>query len=297
MNVRASIVLLLAACGSRTALDVPDASTVKDASPIPPPFDAGVPSIDGSVADVNDEGCPDSGGVFGLLVATDNVLLRFDPVTGFHPLGVLSCNNPVDLSPESMGVARDGTAYVYFAGGGKTASTIYRVNPETLECSPTKYVGGDGERVGMGFTTDEQGPAETLYVLTLTKQLSSLDTTTFDTSAIANEDFNGELAGGGDGRLFSVVFSHTDDPGTRVVELDKKTGDVIASDSLYDLQVGQNLAFFRLGTAFYIFTQGGTSGTTTTVSSYDLPTKTLKLRLFTWPGEIVGAGSSTCASW
>ncbi len=295
MNARFLVFLLFTACGSRTALDLPDATPTKDAAPIPPPFDAGVPPIDGSVAVVDREGCADAGVVSGLVVATDNVLLRFDPVTGFHPLGVLSCNNPTGLSPESMAVARDGTAYVYFAANGvSSAPTIYHVDPNTLECSPTPYVGADGERVGMGFTTDEQGPAETLYLLTLAKQFFKLDTT-FDKSLIVDEDFSGELAGGGDGRLFSVYFSHIDDPGTRLVELDKTTGAIIASDSLYDLQVGQNLAVFRLGTAFYIFTQGGDG--TTTVSSYDLPTKTLTLRLFTWSGEIVGAGASTCASW
>ncbi len=291
----ASLCMAAGAACSRSELDAPKdagADVILDAH-----HDALAP-IDGSIADVNVSLCGDGGVTGGILITEDDVLLRFDPSTGFQSIGVVTCPAPSTQAPESMAVARDGTAFVYFAttviSTHPPATSMYHVDPTTLVCTPTAFVGPGDDRVGMAFTTNGLGPTETLFLLTAVDQGLYSVSSTYARTLIAPLAISfGELAGGGDGRLFSL-YTPDDDPGARLVELDKTTGNAIASDPLYDLQIGQSLAFFRLGNAFFIFTDSGQDSTT--VSKYDPSAKTLEQHLFTWSTRVVGAGSSTCAS-
>jgi len=297
-----ALLLAVGAVGcSRSQLDTAspndgDGAAVADSRPRERP-DSGIQPIDGSLADADKSGCDDASVSSGLVVSMEGDLARYVPSSGFTTLGAIGCSLQYH-SPGSMAVARDGGAFVFYelstlVAGHAPPTEIARVDPISLACDFTSYTGPSDERIGMGFTANGLGPTETLYTIDTDGGLSTLDTAKFEKSLVGNVDFLGEIAGGGDGRLFTF-FSPDDAPGSAIAELDKTTGKVIALDHLFDLPTGSAWAFFRVGAFFFLFTDDGKGGST--VSSYDLTKKVLDLHVDSYPGRIVGAGASSCAS-
>ncbi|MGH7283319.1 MAG: hypothetical protein ACRELY_17470, partial [Polyangiaceae bacterium] len=235
------------ACGSRSALpgdleeetssnddSGADARARRDTGPDvnPPPIDA-TPPFDASRDD-----CPDADATLVYLMTVDNQLLSFFPTDGsFRLIGTIACPTTVPGStPFSMAVDRKGVAYVEFS----MDAGIFKVSTATAACVATSYApfqqGFTG--FGMSFSTNAGGPAETLFIAggsAGNTDLGSINVSNFLVTDIG--PFNpivedGELAGTGDGRLFT--FWPTDDfalnnsgsSPTAISEIDKTTGNL-----------------------------------------------------------------------
>ena len=173
----ASIVLFVAACGSRTGLLVPlpgdDAGIVDAAAEnvihhydaqeedvfveedALPPLDV-QPPPDNYVND-----CPDAGSTLIYVITEQNNLLSFYPPTSaFKPIGTIACPGAAGSTPFSMAVNRTGIAYVVFSPSGQ----LFRVSTANASCEPTPFVAGQEgfpTTFGMGFSANADG-GETL---------------------------------------------------------------------------------------------------------------------------------------
>jgi hypothetical protein len=314
----------MVACGSRTGLLVmergdaapavdsgrPPADTSVDTS-----FDAGMdtspdtimmpdvlPPIDVQPADVVIVGCVDAGATQIYLVTGMGELLSFYPPTlVFTDLGPIACPSP--STPNSMGVDRQGTAYVNFEDG-----TLFQVSTATAACVPTPFAPGQNGFIqfGMGYVGNPADGGDTLFVasdtqMLPTSSLASIDTNSFLMSLVGpfgpNPVTPPELTGTGDGRLFAFYADPNDPTGSSslISQIDPATAQEIAMNSLPGILPGQAYAFAFYGGDFYVFTsQMGTSFSQVTRFSPSDGSVTPVAQ--TMPGqEIVGAGVSTCA--
>ncbi len=317
------IAFLAVACGARTGLYPGDASFEED--------DAGIAGSDGAThdapADVSDakpeadapfdvdaeaeaeaatdgpdpydapedvikNDCTDPTIQYVYVVTTSANLYSFRPSSlSFALIGQLSC--PSTTSPFSMAVDRKGTAYVEYQDG-----SIFRVSVATASCEPTPWVPGTGDFVnfGMGYSTDEGGPAESLYLAGSgysgeSPRLGRLDTETFTLTEIGPlSDPGYELTGTGDGRLYG--FFQPEGTFAHLVRLDKQNAGIDYDVLLPGVGVGSGWAFSFWGGDFYFFT-AEPGYTTVTRFQPDLQNLSVVASL---PDEvIVGAGASTCA--
>lgn len=317
---RIALLLLLAACGSRTGLltdsegvgDDIDGSKDGTADGFDSNADAGdedaLPGLDVQPnPDVVRTDCPDADSTLVYVVSTNNNLYSFFPTDGtFKQIGKLTCPAAPGSNPFSMAVDRKGKAYVVFSPSGE----LFQVSTATGACIRTSYAPMQLSiaTFGMGFSTDDLGPSETLYIAAdkglAPSQLGSIDLTSQKLSIIGEitpTTYLGELTGTGDGRLFSFygkdpAIADTTNPmvvPTFIGELDKKTGKIVAETPLPFPQVAQDTgwAFGFWGGDFYIFTAPGGS---TKVSRYR-PADGTTTQVATIDDVIVGAGVSTCA--
>ena len=299
------------ACGSRSALpgDLEegtssnddsggDARRPRDAGPDtnPPPIDAKPPF------DANRDDCPDADSTLVYLMTQHNQLLSFFPTdASFRLIGTIACPTSDPTStPFSMAVDRRGTAYVEF----NNDQGIFKVSTLTAACVATSFVplqqGFTG--FGMSFSTNAGGPAETLFIAggsAGNTDLGSINITNFVVTDIG--PFNpivedGELAGTGDGRLFTfwptddVALQQSGSSPTAISEIDKTTGNLTGTDPLPGVTIQGGWAFGFWGGDFYTFTGSGTA----TVTRFR-PTDKSIVQVATYPDEVVGAGVSTCA--
>ncbi len=322
---RIALVLVLAACGSRTGLpiddegltaDNPDGS--KDGSgdgTFDPDADAGdedaLPGLDVQPnPDVVRTDCPDAEATLIYVVADNNNLYSFFPTDGtFTLIGTLACpTNPPPRAmgaptPFSMAVDRKGKAFVVFSDGN-----LFQVSTATAACAATGYRVDQGgfHTFGMGFSTDLLGPTETLFIAgdgtnNAASGLGKINTQTFALSVLGAFNppiLRGELTGTGDGRLFSFYTKDPTNPNGDPVpafigEIDKTNGRVVAESALPFPQVSQGTgwAFGFWGGDFYTFTapRGGT-----VVQRYR-PSDGTVSDVANTRDVIVGAGVSTCA--
>ena len=317
----ASLVVVVAACGSRTGLLVPldfeaggdakgDSSVIHHIDAMPdedaldeeealPPLDVRPPPPD--VAIPSD--CVDAGSTLIYLIASDNNLYSFYPPTAaFTRIGTIACPDPQGSNPFSMAVDRKGIAYIVFQSG-----ELYRVSTANAACVPTGFAvsqQGFPSTFGMGFSQDTNDTGETLYVASdalgsQPSQLATIDVTNGYTLNIINA-FNpninmAELTGTGSGGLFG--FWDTDPlgmqsgPNSAIVQIDKTTAQVTNSSPLPGLTQGSGWAFAFWGGDFYTFTAPGGS---TVVTRFN-PNDGSIVQVAQTPDEIVGAGVSTCA--
>ena len=308
--------VLFFACGSRTPLTSPDDSpfanpdanvlldargrdTGRDAL-----IDVAIPGIDAQVRDARRDDCPDGDATLVYVVTEANELLSFNPPAGtFRKIGNLTCpvSSP-DETPFSMAVDRTGVAYVLFRAGTRlnAPGKLFRVSTKTAACVATSYVGGQlgFNLFGMGFSSDNGGAAETLFIAADSSSpslgLASIDVNTFTVKAVGpfNPTINrAELTGTGDGRLFAF-YSGVSPAATFIGEIDKTTADVIAEDELAGVDQGQGWAFAYWGGDFYTFTSP--TGTGSRVTRFRPLTKQTSV-VANYTSIIVGAGVSTCA--
>jgi hypothetical protein len=270
--------LLAAACGARSPLDVPAEEAPVDAGP-----DAPAPT------------CDDAGFTYIYLLTAQRHLYTYDPPTNaFGFVGAVDCPAAAGEAPYSMAIGRGGTAFVLFTDG-----SLFRLSLATLACSATGFVPDQQgfHTFGMGFSSDAHDPGETLFVAestvgALSKGLASIDTTTLSLAFVGAYDVplgRMALTGTGDARLFG--FSATEPgPGSDLSEIDPQTAKVITSNGLLgDTQSAYAVAFW--GGALYLFTS---PGSLTVVTRYDPADQSLH-PLGTNPETVVGAGVSTCA--
>jgi hypothetical protein len=310
----AASLALAAACGSRTGLDLEDVATLEDAGKDAPAdvrhdraLDA-LPPIDSQpLPDVNRNDCPDASITFIYVITAENELFSFNPNGGnFVHIGTIACPAPPGATPFSMAVDRKGAAYVVFQNVDPQTNTplngdglLFRVSTATAACIRTPYQPGQQGifTFGMGFASDTNGPAETLYVASDDNPvLGSINVTSFGLNVVG--PFNppidrAELTGTGDGRLFAFYALDPNDTagGSAIAQIDKTTGAILAQSVLPQVNQNQHWAFGFWGGDFYTFTgpQGVTEvqrfrpadGSVTSIAQLN--------------GSIVGAGVSTCA--
>ena len=308
---RLALLLLLAACGSRTGLFVDDSfgpltgDGGTDGGPrrdggLDGPEEDALPPIDARPPrDADRTDCPDADATLIYVITQDYELFSFDPISGaFSAIGNIVCPAEPNATPFSMAVDRRGVAYVLF-----TDERLYRVSTATAACVGTPFVPGQlgFRRFGMGFTTDVAGPTERLYVAGSEQSngaegLARIDTNTFVLTKVG--DFvprirNAELTGTGDGRLFGFYTKNlNNDPPTFVGELDPQSGSVVAETRFDGVELGGGWAFAFWGGDFYMFTAPNRASSV--VTRYR-PADGSVTQVAALPTIVVGAGVSTCA--
>lgn len=311
---------LVAACGNRTGLLVPegepppgddDSGSVADSGP--ELRDAGriedaLPPLDVSVPHDAFNNCPDAGATLIYVVSEENELLSFYPPTAeFTPIGTLNC--PARGGhPFSMAVDHTGIAYVLYSDG-----EVFRVSTATAACQATAFVSGQSgfsTIFGMGYSQNNTGTAETLYVV------SGDDNATQPTLATINtQNFNlriagllqpairsAELTGTGAGDLFAFYATNGTAPcdnstpvcpDSAIGQIDKTTARVTNQSVLRGHPQGSAWAFGFWGGDFYAFT-APSSAPGTVVLRFNPSTGAVDT-VAQRSDLIVGAGVSTCA--
>ena len=244
--------------------------------------------------------CTDPTITWVYVVTDSGELYGYDPATNvYHPRGTLSCPANGGATPFSMAVSRTGTAFVVYNDG-----SLFRVSTKNGSCSATPYLSGKAgfTTFGMGFSTIDQGPAETLYVAQTPEtfgasglsELGQIDTTTYALTKVANfmPSLDGsELTGTGDGRLYGFAIESNDPNASRIVRIDKTNGKMLEQTSLANVQIAGGWAFAFWGGDFWMFTA---PNDVPLLQRYSPSTgKTTKIGAP--PGKVVGAGVSTCA--
>ncbi len=327
----ASLVVTVAACGSRTGLLVPldfdvpadakgdgsiihhidaqeeDALDEEEALPPldvrPPPPDVAIPSD-----------CVDAGSTLIYVIANSNNLYSFYPPTAtFTQIGTIACPDTASSQPFSMAVDRKGIAYVVFQStvgpGGPGDGALFRVSTANAACIPTGFAvnqQGFPSTFGMGFSQDTGDTGETLFVASDTlgsqpSQLATIDVTNGYTLKIIDsfspQISRAELTGTGSGGLFGFWDPDADTatgasgPDSAIVQIDKTTGQVTNSSPLTGLSQGFGWAFAFWGGNFYTFTAPNMM---TVVNRFD-PNDGSVVQVAQSTDLIVGAGVSTCA--
>jgi hypothetical protein len=303
---------LLDACGSRTGLPIDESPTIPEGDAASDALvhpDVGIDARDGSrdvtiedalppidatpLPDVRRDDCPDADATLVYVIGEDNALYSFYPPTlAFKRIGTIAC--PGSGTPFSMAVDRKGKAYVVFTDG-----RLYQVSTATAACIVTPFVPNQRGFVtfGMGFVSNTGGADETLFVAQSPQTtggsstgLGSVDVTNWQLTYIG--PFTPtlqrvEFTGTGDGRLFGYA---PNDTGSQIVQVDKTTGNVLASDSVGTGTSQDAFAFAFWGGDFWIFT-----GVSSTAVVRYRPSDKTTANMTTAPSLIVGAGVSTCA--
>ncbi len=310
-----SVLSASAACGSRTGLTPGDLAEGDDAASdvfVRPDTgrDAPLPPLDvAPKPDVVRNDCPDAEATLIYVVTNRGDLYSFNPAAAsFARIGAIHCPGAGAARPFSMAVDRKGIAYVLFddnAGFGG----LFRVSTATASCVATGLAAPrqrDLQRFGMGFSSDTNGPAETLFVAGDTLgspqprpppgTLARIDVRSFALTEIALLDrqiISAELTGTGDGRLFGfyAIGTPVQTSPTAIGEIDKTSGALLAETPLPTVHLEDHWAFGFWGGDFYMFT--GRSGTSevTRLRTADGSVKVVA----SLADDVVGAGVSTCA--
>jgi hypothetical protein len=172
--------------------------------------------------------CAEGAELIYVVDSNDN-LLSFDPrklpSDPFNVIGRIDCSGS---SPFSMGVDRNGIAWVGYQDGN-----IFEVSTIDASCKPSGYAAGSSgsSTFGMGFVTDEPGgKTEKLYIAANdgSRQLSYIDTSrdvpTAHRLALVEAAHNNhpELTGTSEAKLFG--FYPVEGGTSFVQEIDRKTG-------------------------------------------------------------------------
>jgi hypothetical protein len=262
--------LALCACGARTGLDAP---------PLPQrPANY----------------CQGAEATSVYVVSEQANLYSFDPPSAtFTPIGALSC--PGGGGPFSMAVDYQGMAYVEYQDG-----SLFLVNTATADCTSTPYVPSPSfsTSFGMGFSSNQDGNGETLYVAGEGSPgaLGTLDTQSFTIQTVgtfSSDIGDAELTGTGLGQLYgfgilqNATFAH-------LADIDKTDAVILSDDSVPSGLMTAAWAFAAWGGDFYFFTSD--DGVSTTVARLHPPDQSYDASYAALPGEaITGAGVSTCA--
>lgn len=297
------LLALLTACGARTDLPLPDqggggqgaagggGSTLGGGGQGGDGGDGGVGGEGGSPPECDPETTQ-----YIYLVTNEGELYSYFPATGaFTFRGFLDCNS--SGTPFSMGVDRQGTAYVVYTDG-----ELFRVSTLDASCEATDFVPGQEGffTFGMGFALDEVGGTEDkLFVAEISFNgpslgLATIDTETLELSYVGpfsdNLSDRVEMTSSSDGNLYGYFLNNVGTGGW-VVEIDKATATIVSSTFIEAGSGPSALAFAWWGGDYYVFTG---SGNGTDVTRFDPDTGSVGV-ITTMGSVVVGAGVSTCA--
>ena len=253
--------------------DIPDGETEEDADPAP------------------EDDCEDTSDLIYVIDRDSETLYLFDPDTlGLTSLGQLDCSW-LDGTPASMGITRDGYAYVRYS-----SNTVFEVDLDTLSCSEVSYDNGSTGfgSFGMGFATNSADTwRDQLYVANRT-HVARLDTTSWQVTNLGRLPSQAELTGTANGELWA--FLPLESPAA-LVELDKTSGAELSRRGLTGFPSPSTIdtfAFAAWGGVHYLFVRTYGMGETTDVYEVDASGRMTQVvdRLGI---NVVGAGVSTCA--
>lgn len=237
-----------------------------------------------------EDDCDETSDLIYVLDKDSGSISLFDPRTlALTTLGVPDCDSW--STPSSMGVARDGFAYVRYAD-----QEVFVVDVNTLDCAATGY---DTSRTGfgsfgMGFaTTSAETWRDELFVANSTV-VGRLDTTSWQITTLGALPSQAELTGTGAGELWAVLPLESP---ARIVELNQSTGGVerdIRTDMRLDISNLDTFAFAAWGGEFYLFARYHGMGNSTEVHRLDRSGNST-LVVAELGINVVGAGVSTCA--
>ncbi len=249
-----------------------------------------LPDTDPGEDPAPEDDCTETSDLIYVLDKDTSALSLFDPSTlTLSQLGVLDCDTW--SSPASMGVARDGVAYVRMSD-----KEVFEVDLATLDCTSTAYSDrstGFGS-FGMGFATESASTWRDQLFVANARQLGLLDPSTWQITTLGTLPSQAELTGTGAGELFGVL--PLESPLT-VVELDQSSGAVLSTISVGTTLNIANLdtfAFAAWDGEFYLFVRYYGMGNTTEVHRIERDGSIT--RVVSELGiNVVGAGVSTCA--
>jgi hypothetical protein len=268
--------------------------------------ETGIEVADGGDLDSDaDTGGSDCNELEKLVYVIDDggALYSFDPQApaedAFNLIATLSC--PSGGEPFSMGVSREGFAYVLFWTGSPMGMCIgmNKIEIETGEClgltSFDCFTGGFG-MFGMGYVTD--GPdtnAETLYIGNADSPaiFGTLEPESGEIAELGYMYSEGpEFTGNSLGELWGF-FPEANPP--RVMNIDKESGFPLEQYEITEILGGLGpaaWAFAHWGGDFYIFYKDLNEDST---SVYRLADGEVTVHLASIGMTVVGAGVSTCA--
>jgi hypothetical protein len=249
-----------------------------------------------------------------------NNLMSFNPLklalnqNPFTTIGTLTCETQLatvpghagGVTPFSMAVDRDGTAWVMYTSG-----EIFKVSIQTAACSASTYAARQNNLLlfGMGFVTDSAGAnTEKLFAgggradTGPMGQLAVIDTSVATPTPTivgvlsATAESAPELTGTSEAKLYAFYPGETK---AYVQEVNKSNGAPVGQEFLIPGGLGGSVrawAFAQWGGKFYIFVTTTIAGVdNSTVRVIDRATGAYSLALENLPNLIVGAGVSTCA--
>lgn len=236
------------------------------------------------------------------VIDSDNTLYKFDPKvaskSAFTPMGVVDCGK--GTSPNSMAIARDGTAYVDVMNG-TSCKGVYKVDIKTAECKgATPFSCGTSGfgQFGMGFSTNSASTtAESLFIGdTGGAKMATLDPSSGAVKVVGTLPASGpEFTGNAAGELWAFMPQASP---PKAAQLDKATGKAIKTFNLDALKSSifvspSAWAFAFWGGDYYIFLQGDVDSST---NVWKMTTSGAVTKYIANTGfRIVGAGVSTCA--
>jgi hypothetical protein len=245
--------------------------------------------------------CP-AGTNFIFTIDESTMLSRFNPTTAqFFDAGPIICPAQPGAEIDSMGVDREGNAWVIYTSG-----ELFRLLTDSLACTATPFSGlTNPVYSGMSFSEDTPGStSETLYVSPSTNneiELVKIDLTTFKATNLAplqGPQPGPELTGDDQGNLWAFFPSEATIP--FIARVNKSTGALDRKIELEALQ-GSPGGFGMAGYQgdFYLFfeLENGLSptGPSTNVYRVDGQTGQLSTLLTNTGRNIVGVGAATCA--
>jgi hypothetical protein len=247
---------------------------------------------------VGSDGCSEAAKLV-YVVSAENELYSFKPSElKFTRIGTLQCQSAG--TPNSMAVARDGTAWVNYSDG-----RLFKVSTANASCSSTTFQprqSGFGSRFGMGFSSNSAGSKdETLYIADVesAQGLGRIDLGSLTVAPVGrfggNLAVGGELTGSGEGRLWGFF---TTTPNATFAEIGKGNAQTSDSRTLQGVQTGTHWAFSFWGGDFWFYTANTSLNPSATSSVTRMNTQMnnqLSTVLQNIGFRIVGAGVSTCA--
>ena len=259
----------------------------------------------GSGSSSGGNGCSGQAADYVYVLSAENALYSFAPNKKlFTKIGPLGCTTA--LSPNSMAVDRNATAYVNYVAADDSTGQIFQVSTTDASCTgPLLTLPSGWERLGMGYSTNNAGStAETLYVAGVGAGAGSsigLGLIDFGIKTVGPigpfsgslKGQNAELTGTGDGRLYGFFTTAP----VEVAQITKTNGSTQAPVPMTGVPVPNDWAFSFWGGHFYLYTSAGQgAGGGSNVTDYDPVAGTVNTMFMTAIGfDIVGAGVSTCA--
>lgn len=237
-----------------------------------------------------EDDCEDTSDLIYVIDKDSENLYLFHPEDqSLEPLGTLDCD--YWSSPASMGVARDGVAYVRYSD-----DSVYSVDLDTMACEATHYRENMTHfgSFGMGYSTNSEDTwRDQLYVAN-EDRLARLDIDTWQIENIGALPSQSELTGNAEGELWAFLPLETP---AELVRLGKTDGAILETlrmpgfPSPYDIDT---FAFATWGGDFWLFVR--TSGMGSSTDVYRVTLDGDMTRVSQNIGiNVVGAGVSTCA--
>jgi hypothetical protein len=245
-----------------------------------------------------------------IYVLSENAQLwTYDPTNNqFAQLGSFNCAG-LDPTTFSMGVARDGKAWIMFQPSADIRTVDVNDANNCTDPGYTPNQVGYG-LFGMAFASNStNNPCDRLYAHTFdgllwsegagVGKLGRIDEPNLNVVPLGSINYNGgELTGTGDGRLFA--FAGT--PGAKLIEYDKGDASVVDTIQLPGLELTLAFAFAFWGGDFYFFTENEAFPPLAKVTKLDYDESDGNGQALTTvnasaPIRIVGAGVSTCAPY